>query len=308
MRLSMKPFATLSLLAITAASAAACDDTSGSASTATGGSGSTSSANASSTVTGSGSTSTGMEMTCEAPTGTPSAPKKLGVMSASGTIRDDKDMPVPNLFLQLCGTNICLSGQTGANGAYSIANGQGDLNRPFLKAGDGSAFAKIGYEVSVPTAMIDGVTAALTDSKTELKAGTKATAASITVDLDPMAILSFDITVEETPEAHSFRAAVIDVAKNDVVAPGQAFDEIVALGPEETLVCPNAKLSVPNVSGLAAGTAVDFYFQEVSIEESFGTYGDWAPIASGAVSADGMTIATDTKGIPVLGVYGIKAK
>jgi hypothetical protein len=48
---------------------------------------------------------------------------------------------------------------------------------------------------------------------------------------------------------------------------------------------------------------VGLYFQELSTGENYGTYGDWTKIATGTVSADGMTI---TAMLPVLGVYGIK--
>lgn len=300
---------TILALAALGAATSGCDDTATSASTAAGGSTSASTGSGSMTTsTGTaGSTSSGMTIACDPPEGTPSAAKNLAFTSAKGTITDAQDMPVVDLFLQLCGKNICLNGKTATGGTYAIPGDGSNMDRPFLKAGDGLAFAKVGFPVPAADSTVDGVTAKFVDSMTELKSGATATADDVSIVLAAMTGVAFDITIPEEPASHTFRAALIPTTKTEAFAPGQAFSMVVALGPTETLLCPPAKLTVPNDASLAAGAAVDFYFQELSIEESFGTYGEWTKVASGAVSADGMTISTaDASGIPVLGVYAIK--
>ncbi len=306
MRPSLKHSALFSILLL---AAAGCDDPSSTSSTAAGGSTSASSTDAAtSTATSGSSTSSGMTPTCEPPEGTASPTKNLAFMSASGTVVDDQDMPVEaNLFLQLCGKNICLDGKTVSGGTYVINANGADMDRPFLKAGDGLTFAKIGFPIAAPTSTVNGITKKLTDSMTELVPGAQATAGMVKLVVKEDAVLSFDITIPEDPASRSFRAAVFPAQKNESIAKGLDFAQIVALGPNETLLCPAAALTVPNDAGLPPNASVEFLLQELSIFESFGTYGDWTSVATGVVSSDGATISTDDKtGIAVLGVYGIR--
>ena len=66
-------------------------------------------------------------------------------------------------------------------------------------------------------------------------------------------------------------------------------------------------LSVPNTTGWAAGTEVEFWIHGVSVKEEWAPYGGWGKVSDGKVSSDGSRVETNEgDGIPILSVIGIR--
>lgn len=148
----------------------------------------------------------------------------------------------------------------------------------------------------------------LSDSGAQFVGGATLTAGSASLQLEPLGIAGFLIEFA-TPDEQTFRAGEIPVSEFAKFAIGQTFVAMWGLGPIETALCPPAKLTVPNTNDIAAGTALDVYYQELGIIESYGTYGTWNKIGEAVVSADKATIATtDGHHLPILGLIGFKAK
>ena len=97
------------------------------------------------------------------------------------------------------------------------------------------------------------------------------------------------------------------------VDPANPPEALLAILPEaEMKSSASAHLKMPNVSGLAADSAVDFYVLGGVATPLFdGEYldeGVWAPVSSGAVSSDGATVSSEGgEGLPFFTWAGYKA-
>jgi hypothetical protein len=77
--------------------------------------------------------------------------------------------------------------------------------------------------------------------------------------------------------------------------------------PVGTILCPAAKMTVENTTGLPPGARVEFFVHGVEVSEEWAPYGGWAHVSDGTVSDDGATISTDDAGgIPIVSVVGIR--
>lgn len=300
-----------SSLALATVALAACGDSStgsggagGNATTSTG-TGSSSSKASTSTATGTG---TGGGASCDEPVGAGSAALNVGVTSIQGSVVDTAGAAASTVPVQVCGKNKCLYGTTSASGSVTVTNDGSNLDRPLFKVGDGLTTARSAYPITTPTATVMATVQSMTDSAKAFTAGTTLTAANASLEIAAGGTAGFAIEFGD-PAMQTFRAGEVPTAKIADIATGQTFVGLWGFGPIETVLCPPAKLTVKNDTGLAANAAVEFYLQELNTGEGFGTYGDWVKVADGAVSADGATISTNAgSGIPELGLIGIKAK
>jgi hypothetical protein len=264
------------------------------------------------TTTTSGSTTTsstgGAE--CEPPAPNPGAVDRVEVSDVQATARDEDGSPIADFDMQLCGVDTCLFGTTSVVGTVNFNQGAGDgtVDRPLFKPGDSLVLGKIGYLYDGQTPF-EGIFPRLVDSDTALAAGASVTAAGATIEVPAGGVVVVDDLIYDSPEKQTFRAA--SIATDDVAAvTGDAsFAMVYALGPNETLFCPPAKLTLDNYAGLAANAEVEFFVQEVNIAQHFGAYGTWNKIGEGTVSADGQTVSTnDDEGLPVLLAVAVRLK
>ena len=128
----------------------------------------------------------------------------------------------------------------------------------------------------------------------------------VTLSIDDNATFDFDTLLFGDAAEQVFRAETVVVADFNFPAVDTSLnmEMLVALGPQSTVVCPAAKLTVPNVMGWAANSAVGIYLHGNLTFKHYAPYGQWERIASGIVSADGASVST-TDGIELLGLYGV---
>jgi hypothetical protein len=307
----------VSVIVALGVSLGACGDDAGGSGTGSGGGGtgggaaSTTGA-ATGTTTGAVGPTTGAggggEVDCKLPVdGVDTSPQPTEVGEVRGTVLDLDGEPVTDAEVQVCGKNLCLYGDTGPDGGFVVTNTSGEeLDTPIVKSGDGLAFARFGYAMPVDGEEVDATTAALTDSGTAMAAGAVAEADGVTLTIAADGVVGINLLDFGDPGEDTFRAAVIPQDQVDLIAPGEAFDMVIGLGPHETLFCPAAQLTVPNDAGLAAGAEVDVLLYGLQIGDSFVAYGTWSRVAGGVVSEDGATITTDAEALPVLGPIGIR--
>jgi hypothetical protein len=139
----------------------------------------------------------------------------------------------------------------------------------------------------------------MTDSGQQLAPGGTVSAAGATLTLAADSGISIDTIIYDEPAKQTFRAAQVPGMLVPDVTGDASFVMVYALGPIETLLCPEATLTVDNYANLPANSPVEFWVQEVGIDEYFGGYGEWSQIDSGTVSADGTTVSTSV-GVPVI--------
>ncbi|HVU04279.1 MAG TPA: hypothetical protein VHE30_21120 [Polyangiaceae bacterium] len=255
----------------------------------------------------------GAPSTCDGPGyGTGNATTAFSHLSA--TVKDLDGNPVPDVPAQACGINLCLNGTTSASGTVAIDQ-SADLVRPAFKYGGGQHFAKFALPLTGDTAIhVDlGDVRTVAFDAPELGApvvpGTAATSHGVSLLLPAGGSYAPDPIDYDTADLKKFRAASIPVAEApSAVDPSLGFSIVVALTPSGAVLCPNAKLSVPNSAGLPAGTAVEFFVHGTEVQEDFAPYGGFAKVSGGAVTADGSAVETaDGEGLPILSVVGIRA-
>ncbi len=297
-------------LGLVAAGAAGCGDdgTTGSGAGQSAGGGDT-------TVSGSGVTGTGVTgtgpttgsgMSCQKPAPQPGAPADVMVSMVSAVARDAAGAPITGYPMQLCGADLCLNGDTNSFGQVTFSNGNPTLDRPLFKPGDSLDYGKIGYPFGPGSpSPLTGYFPSMVDSGQGLAAGASVSASGATLTIAADGGFDVDLLTYDEPQKQTFRAATVPVDLVDDVTGSPDFSMVYALGPVDTLLCPPAILTVDNYSGIVAGADVEFWGQEVNVEELFGGYGEWVKLDDGTVSADGMTVST-TNGLPVLLTVAIK--
>lgn len=268
-----------------------------------GGAGSTTS-----TTTGTTTSTGGPD--CEAPPANPSPANRVAVSNVQATARDEAGQVIGEFDLQLCGRDTCLYGTTSVVGTVSFNQGAGDgtVDKPLFKPGDSLVLGKIGYLYDGQSPF-SGIFPRMVDSSTALAAGASASAAGATIEVPAGGVVVVDDLIYDAPPKQTFRAGAIAAADVEAVTGDASFAMVYALGPNETLFCPPAKLTLDNYAGLAANAEVEFFVQEVNIAEHFGAYGTWNKIGEGTVSADGETVSTnDGEGLPVLLAVAVRLK
>ncbi len=252
----------------------------------------------------------GVGPTCEPPAGTPGTPNDLDVTSVTVVAHDDADDPIDDFELQFCGANLCLYATTSLIGQAVFNNAGGDtLDRPTVKPGDSLTYGKIGYPWD-PTAETPFPVyfPAMEDSGQQFAAGSSVSAGGVQLDVGADAYFTIDELTYFEPDQQTFRAASLPVDLVEAATGSPDFAMVFSLGPVDTLFCPGVTATFDNYAGLDAGAAVEIWGQELSLEESFAGYGEWAKIAEGVVSEDGTTITTTGDGLPVLLSVAIKLK
>lgn len=290
--------------------AVGCGDSDGTGSGAEDGTGSTGNTGNTTATSGTGSNTSSSTGTgtpgCEEPTPKPGTADAVPVTTVQVSARDEDDEPIADFNFQLCGTDLCLFSETNMIGTATFTNSQATLDRPLFKPGDSLTYGKIGYPYTAasPDPLV-GYFPVMIDSGSQLVPGSTVTAAGATLVVS--AGVSIDELTYDEPDKQTFRAAILPFDYVGAATGDPSFEMLYALGPVDTLLCPPAMLTVENYADLDPGTEVEFWGQEVSIEEWFGGYGEWVKLDDGVVSADGATIST-TNGLPVLLTVAIKAK
>lgn len=251
--------------------------------------------------------STSTKTKCEGPVVAGSG-DVINIASVEATVVDLDSNPIPDLFVQVCGTDICLNGQSDAQGHVFVTVAQ-DMTQPAFKAGDGINYAKVAIPITESAQVLDKVFVVPFPPIAEGKAmspGQSVTSSEMTLDIPADGQIEIDILQFETPEQQAFRAAQIPKEFMDPsVVSTYGLELFFAATPVDTLFCPPAKVTLPNTEGWPAGAAVEIWAHGLDIGEEWASYGGWAKVSDGAVSGDGATLSGD---LPLLSVVGVKQK
>lgn len=246
---------------------------------------------------------------CDFPDSVETDPQIVEFEAVLGTVVTVDGDPVANDAIQVCGINLCLYGDTDGTGTVAVPQGNTPLDVPVFKVGDGLSRARIGYPVPEGGGEIEmeGTTIDLVDSETTLEGGAVAEADGVILTIAEGAGVGLNTFDFPDCGQDTLRAAVVPAGSIDVIAPDQDFVALVGLGPNETIFCPAAGLSIPNDTDLEAGTEVEFVQQSLETGQFFGAYGQWEQVAVGRVSDDGASFVTDDgEGIPILTTTGVR--
>jgi hypothetical protein len=266
---------------------------------------------ASSGKAGASGTSTGGGSTCSPPDySSDTAPVEIDVVQTK--ILDLSGAPVPNVFVQLCGLDICLNASTESTGVLTLTPRQTFLS-PALKYGDGFDFAKLAVALSSEPTQDLGDLVALTlpayaDGAQFPQSG-EVTNGDVTLILASGSTVSHDILTYTDPSELVFRSVAIPLAQSTrALDPSLGFELGYSLAPVSTTFCPPAGLRLKNSLAWAAGTAVEVFIQGLEVDQVWAPYASWVKVADASVSSDGSSIETTTGGIPILSSVAVRRK
>jgi len=276
-----------------------------------GGAGGDASSSVAASSTSSSSSAAGSGGSTCVPPGYAGPPSPLLVDTVEASIVDIGGNPVPGLLSLVCGLDICIFGQSGADGHVLLNLAGQKVDHPAFKYGDGLTYARLATPITAATSVFPlAVTARLPDIGPPLLAGQVVSSGGVTLSIPPGAEITIDVLTYDTPPAQQFRAAAIPIDKAPpAVDPALKLELLFAAAPVDTVFCPPAAVSIPNTAGWPPGASVEFFVHGVSISQEYAPYGGWAKVSDGRVSADGATISTDAAGgLPVLSVFGVRRK
>lgn len=232
------------------------------------------------------------------------------VAQVSATLEDPSSAPIAGLAASVTSLNLdSISGTTGSNGSVVINANDMAFADPEFTFGDGLAYAKFAVPIANETTALGTVfDVALpgSGSGSAMVAGDGATSGGVTLLFDPSADITVDTLDYPTADSQAFRAAELPIADAAMLVAGapNAIGEVFGVAPLGTIICPPAKVIVPNTAGYAANASVGFYSLGLDVTQRWEPFGAWQRLSGGTVSADGTTITT-TGGLPVLDNIGV---
>jgi len=220
--------------------------------------------------------------------------------------------PVPNITIMACSNGLCVNEVTKADGRVHI-NACSYMKDPAFKVfgftelvpfsvpmrnpKDTFVFEKVPVtrlpSTGLPIKVGEAQTLTMAGLTLETKAGAK------NIDIDPFAPYT------------DFRAVQIPDGKWPAgLDGGHGLEVLFAVGPQNSLLNPPAKVTVPNTKAWPAGTAVEFWLHNFELLVDVPVkMGEWWKVATGTVSSDGKTISTDAdQGLPMLSLFGVRKK
>lgn len=281
----------------------------GTASTGTNGNGgsSTSGTGGTSTSTGTG----GSVPSCDTPD--PAHPgNEFAPGTITGTLADQDGNPASGAKVQLCGTDICLvDASSGNDGSVSMAGGPDTTVDPAFKYGKGGAkFAKFAAPITTPGEAFGAVNIIKMPATGMAIAEGDNTSNEVTVTLEAGTDVKTELDL--SGDDLNYRAAVISLSANPTlvfpaVDPALSLEMLVAVTPQDTLICPGADLSFPNAESWPDGSEVEIFIHGTRTFRHYAPYGGWSKVAEATVNGNRVELK-DGESIEILGVFGARLK
>lgn len=251
--------------------------------------------------------------------GAPACPRGLGhgkaadpqhVDRVSALLVDQDGEPLGLEPVQVCGTDLCIFGESSEAGRVLMTPVQA-IRKPAFKFGEGKTTAKFAWllpdDPVVDLETVRGVRLPELGLGSTLEPGRPASSGGLTLLAQPGTRIRFDTIVFRTDQEKQLRAVQVspDTAPA-VVDPAFEFEIIYATTPTDTEFCPPAALRVENSPGWPANSPVEVWLHGTDITEEWAPYGGWAKVSEARVSDDGDRVETTDPGLPVLGILGFR--
>jgi len=287
----------------------------------TGGGGAGTGGQTSTSSSSSGSTSSSSGAGGQAPTcpgmGYAGGEKTTPGGSVTAIIVDQNGAPVAGQPVFICGTDICSDpGMTGTDGKVSISTTL-MMKKAAFKFGDAVGFSELAIPLAMASTDFGTVgTAKLPATGGTFTPGMDAVSGGVTISIPAGGSVSVNEIVYDTPEKQQLRAALLPLANEGPVLDAvqingtpAGFEALYGVAPAGTLLCPAAKVTIPNSASWPAGTAVEFWVMTVDVGQEYAPYAGWAKASDGAVSADGQSVSTaDGGGFVYLDNFAVRKK
>lgn len=231
-----------------------------------------------------------------------------------GMVVDQNGDPAALIPAQACGLDVCIFGETDADGRVELTVDDVAITKPRFKYGKGKQFTMFAYPMPEGATVDVGtqLTWMLPDVSTAvpLVAGAEVTHGGATLAIPAGGRVRIDLLTFETAEEQGFRADRIPLDRAPkAVDPALGFELLYTLNPIDSMFCPPATLTLPNGPGWDPGTEVEVFLHGTRIQEEWAPYGGWAKVSDAIVTADGSSVVTvEGSGLPILGVIGLRRR
>jgi hypothetical protein len=262
-------------------------------------------ADAAAATDASSTTDAGDEPEAAAPCSAPPDERPDGgtcVLEATGNVEDLSGMPLPDLVMTMCSPAICYGSRANDAGVYTVPVGDFIVTSEYAVHADGRPDHAVDYHRLGPgepqVIDVDMHIPALPPSTVSLPPDDAGAPSSITmgdVTLQVAAGTVFDLDVEDygIPAGRLLRVAAVPLASAPSYAAANNVAAIYAMAPSGATPSLPMGVTLRNAAALPASAGVDFL---VLSDNYFSTPPDVGLLlvqATGHVSADGTTIATD---------------
>src|SRR5450432_3402742 len=229
--------------------------------------------------------------------------------TVTASIVDETGAPVAGQPIDICSAPAV----TDSAGHVSIHTTL-TMKKPAFKFGDGVSYAELSVPLTAATTDFTAGGKVLALGKlagkpgAPLTPGSSVTSGDVTIAVASGAAVGIDTLVYDTADSQMFRAVAVPLTNvGPVLDPVEVagapadFSLLYGVGPDETTLCPPAKISVAlphataaagNDLGWVPGTAVEFWVTTTDTGQTYAPYAGWAKMSDGVVSADGSTATT----------------
>jgi hypothetical protein len=224
------------------------------------------------------------------------------VLDATGTVADLSATPLPDLVMTMCSPAICYGTRADDAGVYTVPIGDFIVTADYAVHADGRPDHAVDYHrlaAGEPQVIdVDMQIPTLPPSTVSLPPDDAGAPSSITVGdvtLQVAAGTTFDLDVEDygIPAGRLFRVAAVPLASAPSYAAANNVAAIYAMAPSGATPSLPMGVSLRNAAALPASAGVDFLVLSDDYFDTPPTVGLLLVQATGHVSADGTTIATD---------------
>jgi hypothetical protein len=224
------------------------------------------------------------------------------VLEATGTVEDLSGTPIPQLVMTMCSPAICYGTRADDAGVYTVPIGDFIDTAEYAVHADGRPDHAVDYHrlaAGEPQVIdVDMHIPTLPPSTVSLPPDDAGAPASVTVGdvtLQVAAGTTFDLDVEDygIPAGRLFRNVLVPLASAPSYAAANDVAVIYAMAPSGATPSLPMGVVLKNTAALPASAGVDFLVLSDDYFDSPPTVGELLVQATGHVSADGTTIATD---------------
>jgi hypothetical protein len=234
----------------------------------------------------------------------------IEVDEVQAVLHDVNGAPVPNLPIQVCGTNTCTYDSSSAKGIVDTTQ-HAMLVLPAFKYGDGLELAELAVPITKAKQDLGTIVVLSLPDYADGAAFPKSGAVTngdLTLFVDENTTVTQNVLSYDDSQ-QVFRSVAIPIADSaQALDPSLGFELAYAVSPIDTLFCPPARLSLKNTPNWAAGTEVEVFVQGLNTDEAWAPYGKWLKVADGSVSSDASSIDTTSGGITVLSSIAVRRK
>jgi hypothetical protein len=234
----------------------------------------------------------------------------LQVDEVKAMLKDPSGAPVPNLQIQVCGTDTCTYATSAPKTGAIDAKPAVPLSLPAFKYGDGLDFAELAVPIRKSTQDLGDIVVlplpAYADGAVFPKSGA-VTNGDLTLFVTDETSVVHEVLNYQDDSQLVFRTVSIPIAQSQQ-ALESTFELAYAVAPLGSTFCPPVRLSLKNTPNWDAGSEVEVFVQGVNTDEAWAPYGGWVKVADGSVSSDGSSIDTTSGGIPILSSIAVRRK